>query len=197
MIRFGPALVVMLGAAHASLAEGFPALYDVTGVAAGDVLNIRAAASASAPLVGALHRQATGVEVVAVEGAWAVVAAGEASGYAALRYLVRQPVADWYTLHGPITCHGTEPFWTLRLDPAGAAVAFSTPEAGFESDVLALWPGQPHRPVVAAGFDEGFATLRPAACSDGMSDRRFGLAIDLFLTATPSVAYAGCCSILP
>ena len=133
MIRFGPALVVMLGAAHASLAEGFPALYDVTGVAAGDVLNIRAAASASAPLVGALHRQATGVEVVAVEGAWAVVAAGEASGYAALRYLVRQPVADWYTLHGPITCHGTEPFWTLRLDPAGAAVAFSTPEAGFES----------------------------------------------------------------
>ncbi|MEO1155590.1 MAG: SH3 domain-containing protein, partial [Pseudomonadota bacterium] len=45
-------------------AQGYPALFDVTGVASDDVLNIRSAPSATAEIIGTLAHNETGVEVV-------------------------------------------------------------------------------------------------------------------------------------
>ena len=64
----------------AALAEVYPALHDVTGVASDDVLNIRESPDAGSAIVGSLAPDATGVEVVAVTGGWAVVNTSEASG---------------------------------------------------------------------------------------------------------------------
>ncbi len=55
-----------------ALAQSFPALYDVTGVASDDVLNVRAAPNANAQVIAALGPKATQVEVVRTDtsGHW-------------------------------------------------------------------------------------------------------------------------------
>lgn len=63
-------------------AEVYLALHDVTGVAANDVLNIRENPDAASPVIGTLAPDATGVEVILVDDGWALVNAGERSGYA-------------------------------------------------------------------------------------------------------------------
>lgn len=56
----------------------YPALHDVTGVAADDVLNIRSEPSASSPIIGTFSPFETDVEVVALspDGGWGRVNAG-------------------------------------------------------------------------------------------------------------------------
>jgi len=75
----------------------------------------------------------------------------------------------------PLFCRGTEPFWALEVTAEGAT--FSTPERG---EV----PLRPHGEVAGftggvAAFDAGGETLDLTvvrqACSDGMSDRPYGL----------------------
>ena len=50
-----------------------PTLFDVSGVSAGDRLNIRDRPSASGAVIGTLAPDATGVEVVAERNGWAMV----------------------------------------------------------------------------------------------------------------------------
>ena len=75
--------------------SALPALYDVTGVAADDALNIRAEPAANAEIIGTLPSDARSVEVVAVDasGKWALVNSAERSGYLALRFLLQQDSA--------------------------------------------------------------------------------------------------------
>jgi uncharacterized membrane protein len=176
-------------------AEVFPALHDVTGVAADDVLNIRAAASADAPVIGTIAPDATGVEVVAVRDGWAVVNTGEGSGYAALRFLSRADDPDWPTLEVPLTCLGTEPFWSLQIDPGLAETRFQTPEdeAPLSAPITRSWPGLPWSQAAAVALPEGIAVLTPAECSDGMSEQSFGIAADLFLAGAERSRLSGCC----
>ena len=70
------ALLLALALPSGAAAKGLPALHDVTGVAADDVLNVRARPDASAPVLGALTPDATGVEVVADAIRSAVVSTG-------------------------------------------------------------------------------------------------------------------------
>jgi len=188
-------------------AQALPALYDVVGVAADDVLNIRAAPSASASIIGALAQTAKSVEVVALsaDGKWAQVNTHEASGWAALRFLRAQGGPDWFALRSDLTCFGTEPFWSFYLDPAQNSVHLNTPdEEGPEQDIVSHWLGSRWQPVAAMQFGSedsgGVAVLRGQSCSDGMSDRAFGLSLDLFLQPSangPAASLHGCCSLAP
>jgi len=188
-------------------AQTLPGLYDVSGVAANDVLNIRAKPDASAAIIGSLAPNATGVEVVALsgDGKWAQVNSAETSGWAALQFLHAQGGADWFALHSYLTCFGTEPFWSFYTDPTQNSVHLNTPdEEGPEQDIVSQWPGSTWQPVAAMQFASedggGVAVLRGQSCSDGMSDRAFGLSLDLFLQPSANGAAAslhGCCSLAP
>ena len=193
MIRL---LVLVLALIPVALrAEVYPALHDVTGVAGDDVLNIRAEPSADASVIGTLAHDATGVEVIAVEDGWAVVNTEEGSGYAALRFLRRTAAPDWPTLEVPLTCLGTEPFWSLQIDPGIGETRFQTPEdeAPQRAPISTSWPGLPWSQAAAVALPEGIAVLTPAMCSDGMSDQSYGIAADLFLARPDRTRLSGCC----
>lgn len=183
--------------APAAFAQDYPALHVVTGVAADDVLNIRAAPDASAEIVGTLAPDASGIEVVETSGNWALVNTGERSGYAALRFLKPEPGAAWNALQTPLTCLGTEPFWALTLDPAArtATMISSDDLNGNATRIGEVWPGTPWAPMAALSIPEGMVVLSPAACNDGMSDRSFGIGIDMFLTSPETLRLSGCCSL--
>lgn len=179
-------------------AESLPGLYRVTGVAAGDVLNIRAAPSASADILGNLPPGAVDVEVVAGQNGWGQVSTGETAGWVKLSFLARQPGADWFALTQPLRCLGTEPFWSLGVEPATRVAVFSTPEGGDAFTTLTtLWPGEAWRPGAAIALPDGFATLTGGQCSDGMSDRAFGIAISLYRMGDAPAVLQGCCSLAP
>lgn len=199
--------LALLCAPMALAQQILPALHDVTGVAVGDVLNIRAAPNASAAIVGTLPRNAKSVEVVAVDasGKWATVNTDEGSGYASLRYLTQQDGPDWGAMEQPLHCIGTEPFWGLVFDPTMGLASLSDPETQDRSAVIsAVWPNNLYQTTAAFAFGgadfDGIATLRGANCSDGMSDTAYGIAADLFLrdaSGAASVAFSGCCSLTP
>lgn len=193
-------VLVLCLQAPALWAQEYPAFHAVTGVAADDVLNLRAQPDATAPILGALPPDATGVEVVAVQDGWAAVTVGEVTGHASLRYLVREAGPDWNALETGLICLGTEPFWSLEIDPAKGVATYRSPEdaAPNPSPLTETWPGTPWAPTAAIAFSDGFAVLRPAACSDGMSDRGYGISVDVFLQGSGSGARrAGCCRLAP
>jgi uncharacterized membrane protein len=194
-----------VAAAQGPPAPGLPARLVVTGVAAGDALNLRAAPSTTAPVVGTL---APGVraEVVArsPDGRWGLVARNEGGAWAALRFLAPEGAAGG-PLPRPLLCRGTEPFWSLELRADGATLA--TPEAARELRLLA--EAEDATGVVAALGDEAggggeggeggggplaLSVLR-AACSDGMSDRPYGLAVLLWDRGDGLLD--GCCALAP
>ena len=86
-------LLFLLAGPAAATQDQWPALFDVSGVAPDDVLNIRAAPSASAEIIGTLAPDAAGVEVVRPDSrhGWGLVNTGEGSGWASLAFLVRRP----------------------------------------------------------------------------------------------------------
>lgn len=197
---------------HAA-ADGWPALYDVSGVAAGDVLNIRERPDASSPVVGTFTPDAKNVEVIRAndEGTWGLVNTGERSGWASLAYLVRQSgqVGGMPAIR---QCFGTEPFWTL--DHAGSELRLSTMDGqtleGLVSGRFAS-RSRPDRFVYEGRLlsqDAGplaiTMALRLEACSDGMSDRAYGIDIDMLVRDGDAkdgrrrpFLYSGCCSIRP
>lgn len=189
-------------------AQELPALHDVTGVAASDVLNIRAEPSAGADILATLPPDAQGVEVVGLsaDGAWGRVNSAEISGWVAMRYLARIDTPGWISLDAPMKCYGTEPFWSLEYNPAEQNMWL---DVMGEQGKLGLWMDW-H--VATQGRNnqigwhlqgparQGFATLTAESCSDGMSDRQMGLSISLFLNpaqesaATP-LGLSGCCTL--
>lgn len=192
MIR---AILLFLALSLPLSAEEFPALYMVTGVAADDVLNIRAKPDAKSDVIGSFDPDATGIEVVATSGRWALVNTGEGSGYAALRFLEREPGPDWNSLQTPMTCVGTEPFWSLMIDPVALEATHASPDTpnGQGMDIDHLWPATPWAPAAAVGLPVGTVVLQPAQCSDGMSDRSYGIRVDAFLGTPATTRLSGCC----
>ncbi len=198
--------IALLALPQAAMAQqSLPALYDVVDVAAGDVLNIRAAPKASSALVGRLPRNAKGVEVVAItaDRSWATVNTSEGTGFVALRFLSQQSGADWGALEAAVFCRGTEPFWALDIEPAQGNVTNSTPDgAPLTAKITAIWQSTPYHSTAAVAFKgagiDGLASLHGAACSDGMSDRIYGIALDLFLrdeSGQATAALSGCCTL--
>ena len=136
-----------------------PAIADVTGVAASDVLNVRAEPNADSVVLSELAPTATGIEIVGFDpsGAWARVSAGEASGWVSGRFL-RLRTDTWQpgALPDTLVCVGTEPFWSLRRTAQGAEL--STPENRRALDLrVVLDRGiaqEPTRALIAGDADE-------------------------------------------
>lgn len=192
-------LAISLLAATPLAAQEFPSLFDVAGVAANDVLNLRESPSAQAPIVGTLAPGATAVEVVGADpsGRWGLVNTGETAGWAALAYLREQHGSEDLAGHA-LTCGGTEPFWSLRITQ-GTGAHFNPMEGGAEDwPAGTLAPGGGRSDRFLIGLGEGrAAVLSRGLCSDGMSDRMFGLEINLVSHPGGLTLWNGCCSIAP
>lgn len=170
----------------------------MTGVAAGDVLAVRAAADVGAAVIGTLAADARAVEVVRPDpqGAWGLVNLGAESGWASLRFLARRPGQGAGDFPPVAACFGTEPFWTLS--PRDDGVLWSTPgrtATGTTPDRL-VSRSRPGRYGLLTAIDGVplSAVLAARSCSDGMSDRAFGLAFDAVFGAD---VLSGCCTLAP
>jgi len=198
-------LCLMIGlwavcAAADTISPPLPALYDVDGVSSDDTLNIRAAPDASAAVIGKLAPDAKAVEVTGFshQGGWARINVAETTGWVALRFLTAAaPNTTAIGLPRGLTCFGTEPFWDITfLDEPNLIV--STPMGQSGHVILNTSPNAAFVDLARAGFrfqwrSEGMdvtAHILPGQCSDGMSDRSYGLHYvdDLGLGV-------GCCSL--
>ena len=147
---------------------------EVSGVAADDVLNLRAEPRADAPLTGALSPLAAGIEVVRRAEGWAYVKSGKLAGWAAARYLRPATNPAGPRPPSPLRCGGTEPFWSLVID--GDRATYSTPETKPRTDRIGkiqqsqnstiVWRVLPGDGPVASATIEA-----RQACTDNMSDR--------------------------
>jgi uncharacterized membrane protein len=186
--------------------DAWPALHDVSGVAADDVLNLRAGPGTEHEVVGSLAPDATGIEVIAPSEdlAWGLVNAGEGTAWASLAFLERRP-GQWEGAFPPLArCFGTEPFWSVAVE--GDALRLSTPDDPEAADgwLAGRWGSANRRDRFAARLlwedgAPGFATIRAERCSDGMSDRAFGLSIDMVAGRQDAGGglLSGCCSLAP
>ncbi|PTX50832.1 SH3 domain-containing protein [Allosediminivita pacifica] len=185
--------------ATAAPAQDLPALYDVTGVAQDDVLNVRTAPSSDAPVIGTLSPGENGVEIVRTNPAstWAQLNIEGRQGWASLNFLARRrgsalPEAPW------LRCFGTEPFWSLDAAQTGRAT-FRTPEEtlSLSAGTIDAAQGQTRPFVLRTEATDLSATvvIRPGECSDGMSDNRYGLSAALLFQGSRDNFLAGCCSL--
>ncbi|MDO9639284.1 MAG: SH3 domain-containing protein [Pseudotabrizicola sp.] len=182
-----------------AMAQTFPASYAVSGVGAKDVLNIRSDPSAQAEIMGEIGPYDMNVEVLGLspDGKWGKVGAREGNGWVSMAYLDLTEPEDPHTVQRPLSCFGTEPFWSVSLYPRGAE--YNSPDTG------AVPMGVTHEGVAAEGFliqlEEGPSLnrtliIRRAACSDGMSDRAFGFSTLMFTEAPDgNSALPGCCTL--
>ena len=181
--------------------EAWPALHDVSGVAAHDVLNIRQAPSASAPIIGSFEPDAQNIEVIRPDDhhGWGLINTGEGGGWVSLRFLTRQP-GQWAGAMPPVAhCDGTEPFWSFEV--TGEALSYDAMAGGARDyRITQSGPAQGRRDsfhMIAEGPQgAAIAALTARACSDGMSDRAYGLAVDLLLQGNDGWQHqTGCCSL--
>ena len=195
MIRLALALVAFAAPALAQV-DGWPALYDVTGVDPGASLNIRAKPTTRSKIVGALAGGAKGVEVIRADNqGWGLVNTSESNGWVSLKYLARK-AGQWDSDFPTFTsCSGTEPFWSLTHQAGELTLA--RPE---QPNVSALidWQQAAANGRHSYSFRAGdlLGLLARKTCNDGMSDREMGLEINLILLEK-GMQYQGCCSIAP
>ena len=204
-----PKIAIIAAAAFAlALATGpgagdtLPALHDVSGVASDDRLNIRTGPGVDAAVIGRLDHDAAGVEVTALADnrRWGRINTGEGAGWVALRYLARQDERSWRDGEWPLRCFGTEPFWSMPLFLPSHRIEFHEPgDGGFElvADAGAL-PTTAFPPTLAvpfSGMREGMVVIREnPACSDGMSDRLYGLEAQVYWRGDTR-GLSGCCTL--
>ncbi|MFW2545534.1 COG3650 family protein [Primorskyibacter sp. 2E107] len=181
-------------------AEEWPALHAVTGVAADDVLNVRNAPSAGGEIIGTLDPFQTGVEVMRTDdtGRWGVIISGEQAGWVAMRFLEAMP-GGFLPEYGSLSCGGTEPFWRLEVTE-GATAEFAGPEQSWGVSAGSWIPASGMRwPYAMKGEGDGrtmTAVITPEICSDGMSDREYGLSVTLVSQdSSETQVYSGCCTL--
>ncbi len=208
--------VILLGSLWATVAaakdERWPALFDVTGVAPNDVLNIREAPNAGSRIVGTLAPDATGIEVIRPnpDESWAVVNTGEGHGWVSLAYLERTDGASRSAGPDIRHCFGTEPFWSLAVEPP--RITYTTPDIAPRQGLMSSFYASRSHPGRFAETGSLFPgpwgdrnihlSIRLEACNDGMSDREYGIAVDMLLTQPDQAGdmsgtglYSGCCSL--
>lgn len=204
MIR-AVAFSLLLSGSGVAAQESWPDLFDVKGVAANDVLNVRNTPSTNAGIIGALRADTKNIEVIETDFSmrWGRINIDDGTGWVSLTYLHRQSSDETGAMPAIRTCHGTEPFWSLSLDGTGN-VHFTTPDAEPQTGAVALHQtslNRPDRHAFSAQLSDIsiIALVARSLCGDGMSDRAYGLSIDLLLNdsgADPRLL-SGCCSLLP
>ncbi|MGR3757413.1 MAG: SH3 domain-containing protein [Tranquillimonas sp.] len=202
MRRLAAILALMAAPAFATV-DGWPALYDVAGVPADDVLNLRARPDPHSPVIGTLAPDARGVEVIRTDPRqrWGLVNTGDTAGWASLTFLARRSGQWDGAIPARLYCAGTEPFWAMSLTPDGMRIRRAD-EGDRDLEPLRREPAQARRDKWAffAGDRDRAVTgiVTVAACTDGMSHREYGLAVDLIETAAGTMRVTtGCCSLAP
>lgn len=154
----------------------------------------------------AFNARDTEVVDVTEDARWGLVNAMETSGWVAMRYLMPAPGDHWSHPGAKLSCGGTEPFWDLAINNVteGQAIFSALALDGTHAYSIAWQSGQTARPDLAIGLGGSgangrfSAVIRREACHDGMSDRNFGLDIDLFLhDGNEASGFEGCCSVTP
>ena len=185
--------------------DGWPALYDVSGVASDDVLNVRAEPDPRSEVIGTLPHDGRDIEILRPNDdfTWGRVNLGERSGWISLDYVERN-TSYWDGQFPALrNCFGTEPFWSLAID--GDDVLFETPENSASGHITEQISSLNRRDRHAFTFrlsakpgEDDFATVSMEQCSDGMSDREFAIGIDILSHGTVGrELISGCCSIQP
>ncbi len=194
---FAAVLIWALGLAGAANAQSIqvPGLFDVVGVSADDVLNVRDAPNATTgQIIGGVPPNTKGLEIVHTEGRWGLVNQDGRAGWIHMGFVLAQPmVRRRGTL--PITrCIGNEPFWSLTLTDTDAAFATpDTPDA--VAQPVTFHASQNHVNRFAVAGPSFLLTVRHGGTwTDGMSDQVYGFAADLFLT-DQKVLLSGVCTL--
>ncbi len=185
----------------AAAAQNLPALYDVSGVASNDTLNVRAGPSTEFDIIDKLAFDAQGLEVVDLDktGEWGLINIAEQSGWISLKFTRRQPGQPDTGLPRALECYGTEPFWAFTV-ASDRSATFSEPDRETTIEELVVVPSRnrtDRHALFGDGGDRIFTTMvGHSLCSDGMSDRIYGMSIDLLVTDAEGVnVYSGCCSV--
>ncbi|MBU2992259.1 SH3 domain-containing protein [Octadecabacter sp. 1_MG-2023] len=178
--------------------DGWPALYDVTGVAADDNLNVREQPNASSIVISTLPPMAENIEVIAVneDETWGLINIDGGTGWVSLRFMARQP--EQFAGYTPAitVCHGTEPFWALEIEDDN--FAFSAPDVTGTPTPLTVLRSANRIDRFALISDGITGVVSTQACNDGMSEMQFGLSIDLLAPLYGETQLlSGCCSIQP
>ena len=188
-------LLIPCGAALAF--EAAPKLKRVSGLEAGDVLNVRAEPSASSEDLGDLKQDAV-VEALETssDGQWLRIIWNEGNGWISADYLedMDRPMLDSGMPVG-LMCVGTEPFWSLRLGGDGL---LDYDIEGVETSDRITWSSSSRNQgsVRHAFRSDSFAgVLRSEECSDGMSDIAYGWSLDLLIEQEPRQFLSACCSV--
>lgn len=180
-------------------AQEFPSSYFVTDVAADDKLNIRRNPEAASEVIGEYDPYRLNVEILEVtaDGAWGKVGLGEGAGWVSMSYLTATPAAQPGTIPRPMSCSGTEPFWSLTMNPRGDDYLM----LGETNRALLMTHEETATNGYLATFAEGPRThrtliIQSLPCSDGMSDRPFGFRATLFNAISgENGVQSGCCSL--
>ncbi|MBE3638955.1 hypothetical protein [Mangrovicoccus algicola] len=162
---------------------------------------LRAAPDAAAPEAG-LAQAGKDLEILGFseDGLWAEAGRGAGVAWLPAAGLTRlQPPADEGL---PMRCYGTEPFWGLNM-PSAFFAEFERPEhpeapLQITGSDAATGPGGHTRLWTFVGEElRGHLAVRNEACSDGMSDRHFGLSAVLSLAETAGAVHLrlGCCAL--
>ncbi len=193
---------VIFGTMASAQVQDYPALFNVTDVRPGDILNVRAGPGVNHQIIGTLARNATGVEVIGTteDRRWGRVSMGEMSGWSSMRYLTSTGPSWDQGLPAPLYCSGTEPFWSYDRQVGGGS--WSDFEVQNQPHAE-RWSGSASGrgpSMFALDLDSGTATMtafiRRGICSDGMSDRDYGIVAQfLRRSGGQTVLLDGCCSL--
>ncbi|MBL4807216.1 MAG: SH3 domain-containing protein [Rhodobacteraceae bacterium] len=191
-------VAVLLSAPALAQSLRLPAIFSVTGVAANDTLNIRSQPNGESADIGDLFPNQL-VEVITIDAnnRWGKVAVnGEQSGWVSMRYLA--PITPQPTLGSVPTsliCSGTEPFWSLNITTEASLSLSIFGETTTSEPITRATTSVNSGDMVNAYITQNMtALLRRANCTDGMSDRDFGWALDLIDTRNGISLLSGCCT---
>ncbi len=180
----------------------YPSYFQVSGVAANDVLNVRMAPDSSSQVLGSLAPNAGPVEVFRVDGVWAQVALPEGMGWVSGHFLSPvqlQNIGDSALPEG-LECGGTEPFWNLVM--GNGQLNYSA--LGADDQSLVIFEsgrfsnaGDSLNFVLAQGTGVQMSGIvSNQLCSDGMSDRTYPRRIDLLISSPDGTSgLSGCCNV--
>ena len=194
---------VLCGWAQLSFAQApaivdLPALFTVSNLDEGDILNVRAKPSAGSKDIGDLKpSQAVEVVRLGVDGKWARIIWGESEAWVHRNYLtpVMMPRLVNTGLPAQMNCSGTEPSWGLTIKDG--SLTYSDPVSKQIPEPLA-WEATSANNVFrhAVASASWRALIQKKVCSDGMSDIVYGLSIDLLSTdGQRQTVLSGCCRI--
>ena len=204
MLKYLVILALSFFNANAALAgwADFPALYDVTGVALDDVLNVREGTGASYPVIETLAPNDRNIEIVQLsdDGKWGLIGYPGGSGWASMRYLARQPGQDGRGFPSSLGCGGTEPFWGLVFNGQSANYDMMGEDNQsftkvWEDTAVGMAPISYAVKLQGNGGDIT-AVIHRNLCNDGMSEMTYGFDIDvIFSRPSGNSYYSGCCSL--